>query len=235
MLDTDALVRDFIGVPMVVARDAGPFTFNSAGGPVTVLHGPLRRASSSTRTGSPATARCCRCARSRSPPRATSTTLNIQEQGVLERATQKRDGANQPLWFDTGGGETTDCGQDRHPGARRGRRGRSTSTSGSTRSSTQLGPRTSSPTARFGDYVPSGDTGGGWTSSNVDETAGGWTLRRHVHPQLQRRGDEPDADAIARRDPGGRGVPASAGASRSTPAAPRTPRPASSSRWRAPR
>ena len=39
VLDTDPLLRDFIGVPLIVERDAGPFTFNSSNGPVTYYTG----------------------------------------------------------------------------------------------------------------------------------------------------------------------------------------------------
>ena len=93
---------------------------------------------------------------------------------MLERATQKRDGASQLLWFDTGGGETTDASKTGIPVLVAGTASQVYVDLAFNKVLTPFG-RDELANGGFGEYVPSGDTGGGWTSSNVDE-AGGWRV-----------------------------------------------------------
>ena len=171
VLDTDPLVRDFIGVPMIVEKGAGPFTFNSSGGPVQYYAGRfvaiLEDPDGIAGNGSALRVRTIRISAT-----GDLTSLNIHEQGVLERATQKRDGAGQALWFDTGGGETTDSSKTGVPVLVAGTESQVYVDLDFNKVLSPWG-RNQLSNGAFGEFVPSSDTGGGWTSSRIDD-GGGW-------------------------------------------------------------
>ena len=110
------------------------------------------------------------------------------------------------MYFDVDGSETTDATKTGLPvityvAAGTAARRRSTSTRRSTRSSASS-VRTWSTNGGFGDFVPNGAFGGGWTTANVD-CNGGWrgsagTRARFILNYNGAAGTDP---TIARRRP----------------------------------